>query len=174
MKNITIVGTGHVGLITGVTLAEIGHQIVCYDVDENCIAQMKTGKSPYYEPGLDDLLKKNLTNDQLFFTSNPKQALENAEIIYIAVGTPTDENGNVNLSYIKEAAKTIGENVSKQEIIVVTKSTVPVGTNKLIKQLIENNFLTTGKVHIVSNPEFLREGSAIYDSFCCRSDCYRN
>ena len=101
---------------------------------------MKTGISPYYEPGLDDLLKKNLTNGQLFFTSNPKQALENAEIIYIAVGTPTDENGNVNLSYIKEAAKTIGENVTKQEIIVVTKSTVPVGTNQLIKRLIENKF----------------------------------
>ena len=165
MKNITIVGTGHVGLITGVTLAEIGHQIVCYDVDENCIAQMKTGKSPYYEPGLDDLLKKNLTNGQLFFTSNPKQALENAEIIYIAVGTPTDENGNVNLSYIKEAAKTIGENVSKQEIIVVTKSTVPVGTNQLIKRLIETNLTNKVNVNIVSNPEFLREGSAIYDTF---------
>ncbi len=165
MKNITIVGTGHVGLVTGVTLAEIGHQIVCYDVDETYIAQMQTGISPYYEPGLNDLLKKNLNNGQLVFTSNPKQALENAEIIYIAVGTPTDENGSVNLRYIKEAAKTIGENVTKQEIIVVTKSTVPVGTNKLIKKLIENNFLPTGKVHIVSNPEFLREGSAIYDSF---------
>ena len=131
MKNITIVGTGHVGLVTGVTLAEIGHQIVCYDINENDIAQMKTGISPYYEPGLTDLLKKNLNKGQLFFTGNPKLALVDAEIIYIAVGTPTDENGSVNLSYIKEAAKTIGENITKQEIIVVTKSTVPVGTNQI-------------------------------------------
>ena len=165
MKNITIVGAGHVGLVTGVTLAEICHQIVCYDVDETFIAQVKTGISPYYEPGLNDLLKKNLNNGQLFFTSNPTQALENAEIIYIAVGTPTDENGNVNLRYIKEAAKTIGENVTKQEIIVVTKSTVPVGTNQLIKRLIETNLTNKVNVNIVSNPEFLREGSAIYDTF---------
>ncbi|WP_438823153.1 UDP-glucose dehydrogenase family protein [Peribacillus butanolivorans] len=165
MKNITIVGTGHVGLVTGVALAEIGHQVVCYDINENDIALMKEGISPFYEPELADLLKKNLNNGQLFFTSNPKLALVDAEIIYIAVGTPTAENGSVDLSNIKEAAKTIAENISKQEVIIVTKSTVPVGTNKLIEQLIVTNLTNEVNINIVSNPEFLREGSAIYDTF---------
>lgn len=165
MKNITIVGTGHVGLVTGVTLAEIGHQVVCYDINENDIALMKAGISPFYEPELTDLLKKNLNKGQLFFTGDPKLALVDAEIIYIAVGTPTAENGSVDLSYIKEAAKTIAENITKQEVIVVTKSTVPVGTNKLIQQVIVTNLTNEVNVNIVSNPEFLREGSAIYDTF---------
>ncbi|MGX2959664.1 UDP-glucose dehydrogenase family protein [Peribacillus sp. JNUCC 23] len=165
MKKITIVGTGHVGLVTGVTLAEIGNQVVCYDINEKYIAQMKQGISPFYEPDLNDLLQKNLTKGQLFFTNDSKLALEAAEIIYIAVGTPTAENGSVDLNYIEAAAKTIAENITKQEIIVVTKSTVPIGTNNLIKQLIETNLTYEVNVNIVSNPEFLREGSAIYDTF---------
>ncbi|MFJ8247134.1 UDP-glucose dehydrogenase family protein [Peribacillus asahii] len=165
MRNITIVGAGHVGLITGVTLAEIGHQVVCYDIDQKNITLMNKGISPFYEPDLNDLLKKNLNKGQLLFTSNPKEALVDAEIIYITVGTPTNENGGINLTYIEEAAKTIGEHVTKQEVIVVTKSTVPVGTNKLIKQLIEKNLIHAVHVEMVSNPEFLREGAAIYDTF---------
>jgi len=165
MRNITIVGTGHVGLVTGVTLAEIGHPVVCYDIDQKNIALMNKGISPFYEPDLNDLLKKNLDTGLLLFTSNPKEALVDAEIIYITVGTPTNENGDINLTYIEEAAKTIGEHVTKQEVIVVTKSTVPVGTNKLIKQLIEKNLIHAVHVEMVSNPEFLREGAAIYDTF---------
>ncbi|QED46033.1 UDP-glucose dehydrogenase family protein [Cytobacillus dafuensis] len=165
MKNITIVGTGHVGLVTGVTLAEIGHQVICYDINEHNIAQMKKGISPFYEPDLNDLLKKNLTNNQLFFTNDSKLALADADVIYITVGTPTAQNGSVDLSNIKEAAKTIAENIKKQETIVVTKSTVPVGTNTFIKQLIEENLTNEVMINIVSNPEFLREGSAIYDTF---------
>jgi UDPglucose 6-dehydrogenase len=164
MKNITIVGTGHVGLITGVTLAEIGHRVTCYDINEQTIASLKAGIAHFYEPDLDDLLNKNLNGGRLLFSSNPKHALSDADVIYIAVGT-ADKNGNLNLSYIESASRVIAENVTKEEIIVVTKSTVPIGTNKLIKQLIHDHLTCVVKVNIVSNPEFLREGSAIFDTF---------
>jgi UDPglucose 6-dehydrogenase len=165
MNNITIIGAGHVGLVTGVTLAEIGHHIVCYDTDETNILKMRAGISPFFEPGLDELLMKNASLGRLGFTNNPKQALSEANIIYIAVGTPPLSSGAVDLSSIEEVARVIGENVEREEIIIVTKSTVPVGTNDMIKQIIVSNSLSNVKVEMVSNPEFLKEGTAIHDSF---------
>lgn len=164
MKNITIVGAGHVGLITAVTLAELGHQVTCYDHNEQTITSLKAGIVHFYEPDLNKLLNKNLLEGRLFFTSLPKQALVDADVVYLAVGT-ADESGNMDLSYIKSASRVIAENVTKNEIIVVTKSTVPVGTNKIIKKLIYNHLKHAVKINIISNPEFLREGTAIYDTF---------
>lgn len=176
MNNITIVGAGHVGLVTGVCLSDIGCRVICYDLDKEKIDQLNTGISPFYEPGLDELLKKNVNNGRLFFTDSPWKALADADIIYIAVGTPKRQSGDINLTYIHNAAAMIGEYTTKSNIIVVTKSTVPVGTNMNIKQAIERNAHKTRNITMVSNPEFLREGSAIRDVFCADrivigSDC---
>lgn len=164
MNNISIIGTGHVGLVTGVTLAEIGHQVKCYDINEQIISSLNAGIAHFYEPELDELLIKNLNEGKLSFTNLPKEALTDAEVIYITVGT-SDQNGNVSLYHIESASKVIAENITKNEIIVVTKSTVPVGTNKYIKQLIHDYLKAEVKINMISNPEFLREGSAVYDTF---------
>ncbi|WP_404318968.1 UDP-glucose dehydrogenase family protein [Bacillus lumedeiriae] len=163
MKKITIVGTGHVGLVTGVCFAEIGHQVTCYDINAERIEQLQKGICPFFEPELDRLLESNLNKGRVSFTNNEQEAFQHVEIIYVTVGTPPLADGSVDLQYIKEAARIIGENITNDSI-VVTKSTVPIGTNKQIKAIIES-FLSEGiKVDIVSNPEFLREGSAIYDT----------
>lgn len=161
---ISVVGTGYVGLVTGVCLSEIGHNVTCVDIDENKLRKLKDGVSPIYEPGLDDLMKKNIHANQLFFTSNHQEAFQNSEVIYIAVGTPEKADGSANLSYVEQVAKDIAKHVVN-DVIVVTKSTVPVGTNKWIKETIQSNLVHNVSVEIVSNPEFLREGSAIYDAF---------
>ncbi|MCM3597505.1 UDP-glucose/GDP-mannose dehydrogenase family protein [Metabacillus idriensis] len=161
---IAVVGTGYVGLVTGVCLSEIGHNVTCIDIDPNKVEKMKAGFSPIYEPGLDELMLKNISEKRLFFTTNHEEGFNGADVIYIAVGTPEKEDGSANLNYVGLVAKDIAFNV-KQDVVVVTKSTVPVGTNDWIKELIQNNLVHDVKVEIVSNPEFLREGSAIYDSF---------
>ncbi|OAH54778.1 MULTISPECIES: UDP-glucose/GDP-mannose dehydrogenase family protein [Bacillaceae] len=176
MNNITIIGVGQVGLVTGVCLSDIGHQVICYDLDKEKMDQLNTGLSPFYEPGLDELLKKNVNNRRLFFTDSPEEALSDADIIYIAVGTPKQLNDDIDLTYINNAAAMIGEYTTKNNVIVVTKSTVPVGTNTNIKQVIQRNARKTRNITMVSNPEFLREGSAIRDVFCADrivlgSDC---
>ena len=168
MNNITIIGAGHVGLITGVCLADIGHQVIGYDVDKEKVNLLHTGTSPFYEPGLDELLKKNVKNRHLFFTDSPEKALSDADIVYIAVGTPKRPNGDIDLTSIHNAAAMIGKYATKNNIIVVTKSTVPVGTNTNIKQVIQRYARKTRNITIVSNPEFLREGSAIRDVFLRR------
>ncbi len=163
---ITVAGTGYVGLVTGVALAEIGHHVIGFDIDTEKIALLKEGHSPIYEPGLDDLLMKNLHSKRLFFTSNAEFAYADPEIVIIAVGTPENKDGSANLTYVQSVAKHIAKYLVQKEIIVVTKSTVPVGTNRKVKKWIEDDLLTEScQIHIVSNPEFLREGSALYDTF---------
>lgn len=161
---ITVAGTGYVGLVTGVCLAEIGHSVMCYDVDEQKVQKMKQGISPIYEPGLEELMKKNMEAQRLFFTTDEKQAYAQADVIYIAVGTPENEDGSANLTYVEEAALAISRYV-KKDVIVVIKSTVPVGTNDRIQALINQYKAPEVQITVVSNPEFLREGSAVYDTF---------
>ncbi|NHM31137.1 UDP-glucose dehydrogenase family protein [Neobacillus terrae] len=164
MRNIAVIGTGYVGLVTGVCLSEIGHSVICIDVDKEKVKKMKAGIPPIYEPGLEELMHKNIKNGHLDFTSDYAKGLKNAEVIYITVGTPQDIDGSANLQYIKQAAKEIAIHVT-HDVIVATKSTVPVGTNELVYKIIQENLKENVQVDIVSNPEFLREGFAIYDTF---------
>lgn len=162
---IVVVGTGYVGLVTGVSLAEIGHNVTCLDLDENKINKLRKGISPIYEPGIEELIEQNLSKGTLTFGIANENAYKEADIIYLAVGTPELDDGSANLEYIYSACEDIAHSVTKN-IIVVVKSTVPVGTNHKIKAHIEKNLNDKLiKVEVVSNPEFLREGSAIYDVF---------
>lgn len=162
--NIAIFGTGYVGLVTGVCLSDIGHRVTCIDIDESKVAKMKEGISPIYEPGLDELMSKNIKENRLLFTTDCRQGVDKADIIYIAVGTPQRADGSANLKYIEQVALDIAHNLTKDTIVVI-KSTVPVGTNDHVKNLIYQNLKADVKISMVSNPEFLREGSAIQDSF---------
>lgn len=161
---ITIAGTGYVGLVTGVCLADVGHTITCFDIDERKIEDLNEGKSPIYEPGLEDLITKNIQAQRLYFTSEPETAYADADCIFIAVGTPENEDGSANLSYVEQAAIMIAEYIHKDTVIVV-KSTVPVGTNERIGRIIKERVDPSINIEIASNPEFLREGSAIHDTF---------
>ncbi|WP_299094517.1 UDP-glucose/GDP-mannose dehydrogenase family protein [uncultured Metabacillus sp.] len=161
---IAVVGTGYVGLVTGTCLSEIGHHVTCIDIDQVKVNKMREGISPIYEPGLDELMKKNIQENRLFFTTNHDEGFHEADVIYIAVGTPEKADGSANLTFVEQVAKDIAAHV-KKDVVVVTKSTVPVGTNDWIKSVIEQHLVHPVKVDVVSNPEFLREGSAIYDSF---------
>ncbi|MGH1288390.1 UDP-glucose dehydrogenase family protein [Bacillus toyonensis] len=161
---IAIFGTGYVGLVTGVCLSEIGHEVTCIDIDINKVKKMKQGISPIYEPRLDELMMKNSKAGRLFFTTEYNEIVKNVDVIYIAVGTPQKKDGSADLQYIEQAALQIAESIEKDTVIVI-KSTVPVGTNERLKDLILTHLKTDVKVHMVSNPEFLREGSAIHDSF---------
>ncbi|GAB6612610.1 UDP-glucose 6-dehydrogenase UglF [Bacillus cereus] len=161
---IAVVGTGYVGLVTGVALSHIGHDVTCVDIDEKKVERMRKGISPIYEPGLEELMLQNIEENRLYFTTSHREGFENAEVVYIAVGTPEREDGSANLSYIEQVAQDIAKN-AQRNIIVVTKSTVPVGTNHYIKQIISENLNKNIKIEVVSNPEFLREGSSVYDTF---------
>ncbi|HFK1812054.1 TPA: UDP-glucose/GDP-mannose dehydrogenase family protein [Bacillus cereus] len=161
---IAIFGTGYVGLVTGVCLSEIGHKITCIDIDKKKVEKMKDGISPIYEPGLDKLMQKNIKAGRLSFTTEYSEVLKNVDLIYIAVGTPQKEDGSANLQYIEQVALEIAGSIEK-DMIIVTKSTVPVGTNDYLKDLILRHLKFDVKINMVSNPEFLREGSAIQDSF---------
>ena len=162
--NITVAGTGYVGLVTGVCLSEVGHTVTCVDIDEKKVQLMQQGISPIYEPGLDELMKKNISESRLFFTTEASSAYKQADVIYIAVGTPEKEDGSADLSFVHQVAQTIATSVEK-DTIVVTKSTVPVGTNDYIQQLMDEYKKDGITISVVSNPEFLREGSAIHDTF---------
>ncbi|MGR9048629.1 UDP-glucose dehydrogenase family protein [Halobacillus faecis] len=161
---IAVVGTGYVGLVTGVSLSEIGHTVTCIDVDLEKIEKMQKGISPIYEPGLSEMMVKNLDEERLYFTTSHTVGFNNADVIYIAVGTPENEDGSANLNFVYQVAVDIATNIEK-DTVVVTKSTVPVGTNNNIEEIIKKNMKKDLKVSVVSNPEFLKEGSAIYDSF---------
>ena len=162
--NITVAGTGYVGLVTSVCLAKMGHQVTGIDIQDDKIKLLQAGRSPIYEPELELLLKQNLSNGRLHFTTNPKKAYGNADIIFIAVGTPEKQDGTANLDFVYAVAKTIAQNM-KNHVIVCTKSTVPVGTNEQIRDLIHSHKPSSLQAEVVSNPEFLREGSAILDFF---------
>ena len=161
---VSVVGTGYVGLVTGVCLAEIGHSVSCIDIDQDKVNSMKQGISPIYEPGLEKLMQKNIMSGRLTFSTSHKEGFANKEIIYLAVGTPQKLDGSAYLRYIHQAAKDIARNI-KNDVIIVTKSTVPVGTNRHIKNIIEKYLKDPLKIEVVSNPEFLREGTAINDFF---------
>ncbi|WP_028391943.1 UDP-glucose dehydrogenase family protein [Bacillus cihuensis] len=162
--NITVAGSGYVGLVTGVCLAELGHRVICSDIQEEKIAMLQSGRSPIYEPGLEALLEKNLQCGNLHFTTNPQYAYEDAEIIFIAVGTPEQQDGTANLAYVCEVAHSIAH-FMKHDVIICTKSTVPVGTNDQIAEIIQRQKPVNLHAEVVANPEFLREGSAVVDFF---------
>lgn len=161
---IAVVGTGYVGLVTGVALSHIGHHVTCIDIDERKIESMRKGIAPIYEPDLEELMVQNINAGHLFFTSEHQTAFMDVDAIYIAVGTPEKEDGSANLMYIEQVVEDIAANITKN-VIVVTKSTVPVGTNHYIKQLLDKNISSGVQVEVVSNPEFLREGSSVFDTF---------
>jgi len=161
---ISIVGTGYVGLVTGVALSHIGHHITCIDIEPHKVQKMRQGFSPIYEPGLEELMIHNIKEGRLHFTTKHEEGFTGADAIYIAVGTPEKEDGSANLSFIEQVVKDIATYV-KNDIVVVTKSTVPVGTNDYIKSLLVNKLPKTVNVEVVSNPEFLREGSSVHDTF---------
>lgn len=158
--NIAVVGSGYVGLVAGACFAEQGNDVVCVDVDARKIAMLEQGQVPIYEPGLDDLIQRNAKLHRLSFTTSLDQAVKGAEVIFIAVGTPQDEDGSADLTHVLAVAKGIGKAMNGPKI-VVDKSTVPVGTAQLVKRTIEAE--TSFHVDVVSNPEFLKEGTALDD-----------
>jgi UDPglucose 6-dehydrogenase len=160
---VAVIGTGYVGLSTGVCLAEIGHKVVCIDVDERKIDTLKQGKSPIYEPGLEELLIKNSSEGRLVFTTAHQQGVREADIIIIAVGTPQSDEGQADMRFLEQVAKDLAEHIVR-DCIVVIKSTVPVGTNEYFKKLLLGQLKNNVEIKMVSNPEFLRQGSAITDT----------
>jgi len=163
-QHVAVIGTGYVGLVSGVGLANIGHSVTCVDIDQEKINLLNQGHVPIYEPNVQELMIKNLEAKRLSFSSNIDQALQAADIVIIAVGTPMDENGDANLSALMSVVASITKNLTGYKIIC-TKSTVPTGTNKKLKTLLQQNVKTGGSFDVVSNPEFLREGSALEDFF---------
>jgi len=163
MSNICVVGTGYVGLVTGVCFADLGNEVYCLDINENRIKDLRSGKMPIYEPGLEEIVERNVKAKRLFFTTDYEEALAEAEFAFIAVGTPSGVDGEADLQYVRAVAEKIAE-VVQRPIVVVNKSTVPVGTGDWVADIITRS---RGKndipFSVVSNPEFLREGSAIND-----------
>lgn len=157
---ISVAGTGYVGLVTGVCLSEHGHYVTCVDVDESKVTMMQSGKSPIYEPGLEELMLQNM--ERLTFTTDYASAYHDADVIIIAVGTPEKKDGSANLAYVFGVAKQIAEHITK-ECVVIVKSTVPIGTNDEVEHILNEN--TNGvRVHVASNPEFLAQGTAVHDT----------
>lgn len=163
--NISVAGTGYVGLVAGVCFAEKGHNVTCVDIDEKKIELMKKGISPIYEPGLEELMQKNNAAGRLHYTTNHAGAYKNADAIFIGVGTPEQADGSANLSYIATVARQIAESVERDCLIVV-KSTVPVGTNDKVEQFIKDFLKHDVKIEVASNPEFLAQGTAVHDTLC--------
>ena len=165
MMKIAIVGTGYVGLVTGTCLAEVGFDVTCVDIDERKIETLRTGKATIYEPGIDDLLERNISKGRLHFTTSLAEVLDDVTVIFSAVGTPPDEDGSADLQYVLNVAREVGRNMHEYKL-VVTKSTVPVGTADKVRKAIQEE-LEIRNAHIdfdvASNPEFLKEGDAIAD-----------
>jgi UDPglucose 6-dehydrogenase len=159
---IAVIGSGYVGLVTGACFAEFGVDVTCVDVDAEKIAQLSRGSSTIYEPGLDQLVQKNLQAGRLRFTTDSQSAIEQSLVIFLAVGTPPMADGSADLSYVESAARKIAEHMDSYKV-VATKSTVPVGTGKRLASLIRSHQRTPVEFGVVSNPEFLREGAAISD-----------
>jgi UDPglucose 6-dehydrogenase len=167
---VTIFGTGYVGLVTGTCLAEVGNDVVCVDVDAGKIARLERGEIPIYEPGLEPLVKANHKSGRLKFTTDAQTAMVNAQVVFIAVGTPPDEDGSADLTHVLEVARTIGRTLTKPAV-VVNKSTVPVGTADSVRAAISGELAVRAAeiaFDVVSNPEFLKEGDAVQD--CMRPD----
>ena len=162
MSSVAVIGTGYVGLTTAVCLSELGHRVSGVDIDEEKIAALQDGKATIYEPGLDDLLPKNLKSGRLKFTTDYNQAIPGAEFVFIAVGTPPRRRGEADLVFVKQAAKSLA-GAMKSTVTIVNKSTVPIGTGDIVSRIVSENLQTEIPFTVVSNPEFLREGSAVYD-----------
>ena len=163
--NISIIGTGYVGLVTGTCFADVGNQVLCVDKDQSKIDQLLLGQIPIFEPGLERLVKSSVAQDRLRFTTDIEQAVKHAEVIFIAVGTPSDEDGSADLSHVLSVASSIGMHLTDHRVIV-TKSTVPVGTAAKVRAAIQAELDARGKqieFSVASNPEFLKEGAAIED-----------
>ncbi|WP_282071712.1 UDP-glucose dehydrogenase family protein [Polaribacter atrinae] len=163
--NITVVGSGYVGLVSGTCFAEMGNKVTCVDIDQKKIQKLEEGILPIFEPGLEQMVLKNVKNNNLFFTTNLGEAISDAEIVFIAVGTPMGDDGSADLQYVLAVAKSIGETMQKR-LIVVDKSTVPIGTADKVKATIQAELDKRGEAiefSVVSNPEFLKEGAAIDD-----------
>ncbi len=157
---ITIVGTGYVGLVAGTCFADSGHDVICVDIDQRKIEMLQRGEIPIYEPGLEELLRKNVAEKRLSFTTDLSSAVPDSKAIFIAVGTPAGESGDADLQHVLEAARQIGRAL-RDYALVITKSTVPVGTADKVRQVIAQS--TQVEFDVVSNPEFLKEGAAIDD-----------
>jgi UDPglucose 6-dehydrogenase len=167
---VTIFGTGYVGLVTGTCLAEVGNHVVCVDVDAAKIARLERGEIPIYEPGLEPLVRANHASGQLRFTTDAAAAIAHAQVVFIAVGTPPDEDGSADLSHVLAVARTIGQSLD-HPVVVVNKSTVPVGTADAVRKAVAGTLAARGakvEFDVVSNPEFLKEGDAVQD--CLRPD----
>jgi len=160
--NICVVGTGYVGLVTGACFAEFGSTVACIDKDTDKIAALEQGKIPIYEPGLENLVHRNVQAGRLTFSTDLAQAIREALVVFIAVGTPQDDAGRADLSFVEEVARSIADNLNSYKV-VVTKSTVPAGTGRMIREVIERHRAEPHAFSVASNPEFLREGSAIED-----------
>ena len=163
--NIAIVGTGYVGLVSGACFAEVGINVTCVDIDANKIKSLENGIIPIYEPGLDELVIRNFNEGRLKFSTDLASCINDVDVVFSAVGTPPDEDGGADLKYVLEVARTFGQNINKYSILV-TKSTVPVGTSKKIKAVIYEELQKRGveiPFEVASNPEFLKEGAAIKD-----------
>jgi UDPglucose 6-dehydrogenase len=162
---ISVFGTGYVGLVTGTCFAEMGNDVICADIDVQKIEKLKKGVSPIYEPGLEELIASNTKDRRLEFTTDLKHTVESSELLFIAVGTPSDQDGSADLRYVLEVAKTIGQTMSTPKVII-SKSTVPIGTYSKVKETIAHQLaLRNLKIEfdVVSNPEFLKEGTAVED-----------
>lgn len=160
--HIAVIGTGYVGLVTGACFAEFGVEVTCVDVDEKKINDLHNGKIPIYEPGLDKIVEKNVNANRLHFTTDINSAVEQALVVFLAVGTPPKEDGSPDMSYYQQAAKDIAEAMNGYKVLV-TKSTVPVGTGKWLREFVKENLKIETNFGVASNPEFLREGAAIED-----------
>ncbi|MFP3846772.1 UDP-glucose dehydrogenase family protein [Priestia filamentosa] len=163
MYKIAVAGTGYVGLVAGVCFSEMGHQVICVDIDQDKIELMKSGVSPIYEAGLQELMVKNYQSGRLDYTTDYQSAYRDADAIFIGVGTPEQSDGSANLSYIATVARQIAESVEK-DCLVVVKSTVPVGTNDKVEKFIQDFLVNDVRVEVASNPEFLAQGSAVHDT----------
>lgn len=159
MMNVSVIGTGYVGLVSGTCFSEIGHNVTCIDIDPKKIDLLRDGKSPIYEPGLNDLLERNIRANRLKFSTGYESCGE-ADVIFLAVGTPSGDDGSADLTYLEKAAESVAANL-KEKAVVVIKSTVPVGTGKRINDLIKSK--TSKEFYLVNNPEFLKEGTAVED-----------
>lgn len=157
---VTVIGTGYVGLVVGSCLAEAGNHVVCADIIEEKIATLNAGEVPIYEPGLDRLISHNLAEGRLHFTTDVAEGVSRADVIFVAVGTPPGEDGSANLEFVREAARTIGDHI-RPNALVIMKSTVPVGTSEVVRTEISSR--TDAPFYVCSNPEFLKEGAAVDD-----------
>src|SRR3989344_8752921 len=165
LMKICVIGTGYVGLVSAACFAELGHEVVGVDIDAAKVERLKSGECPIYEPGLPELLKKHLKDGKISFTTNLDEGIKNSSIIMAAVGTPVGQGRRADLSQVESVCRTIGKHTNEEKILVI-KSTVPVGTSKKCQAWVEEEMMSRGvkhRVHLVSNPEFLREGKAITD-----------